>query len=63
MPTLSDFLDYFLHKGKSGIAADVASSEQIDQATNQITIQLMPPIIQDLGIKLDSACIKKLECK
>ena len=33
-------MDYFLHQGKSEIEADVASSEQIDQATNQITIQL-----------------------
>lgn len=38
MPTLSDFLDYFLHQGKSEIEADVASSEQIDQATNQINL-------------------------
>jgi hypothetical protein len=40
MPTLSDFLDYFLTVGKVDITSDVADSEQIDQATNQIVIQL-----------------------
>ncbi|MBD2316551.1 hypothetical protein [Phormidium tenue] len=40
MPTLSDFLDYFLTIGKADITSDVADSEQIDQATNQIVIQL-----------------------
>ena len=40
MPTLSDFLDYFLNSGKSSVQADLAGSEQIDQAINQIIVQL-----------------------
>lgn len=40
MPTLSDFLDYFLVSGRSEVRADLADSEQIDQAINQIVVQL-----------------------
>jgi len=39
-PTLSDFLDYFIDKGKPDIQNNVATNEQLDQATNQIVIQL-----------------------
>jgi hypothetical protein len=39
-PTLSDFLDYFIDKGRIDIQNNVATNEQLDQATNQIVIQL-----------------------
>jgi hypothetical protein len=39
-PTLADFLEYFLVSGRSAVQADLADSEQIDSAINQIVVQL-----------------------
>jgi hypothetical protein len=39
-PTLPDFLEYFLDRGRKHIQADLSASDQTDQAINQIITQL-----------------------